>query len=164
MIFFYKDLYKKIFVFIWLLQGTWLWLGGRESWHIGASGVVYGMAFFLLISGILRKERQLMALSLLVVFLYGGMVWGFLPVLKGISWEAHLFGAIAGSLLAFVYKNEGPQRIAFEWENEPETNDETIELSEEEYLEEPNQQLNSTDPFAPPTINYHYKPDDPENK
>lgn len=163
MIFFYRDMYKKVFALIWLLSGTWLWLGGREAWHIGASGVVYGMASFLLMSGILRKERRLMALSLLVIFLYGGMVWGFFPLLKGISWEAHLFGAIAGCLLAWVYRKEGPQRIAFDWENEPDSPDEIIELSEEDYVEEENNnQPTTTDPFNPPTIMYHYKTDDPE--
>ncbi len=163
MIFFYRDMYKKVFALIWLLSGTWLWLGGREAWHIGASGVVYGMASFLLMSGILRKERRLMALSLLVIFLYGGMVWGFFPLLKGISWEAHLFGAIAGCLLAWVYRKEGPQRVAYEWENEPDSPDEIIELSEEDYVEEENNnQPTTTDPFNPPTIMYHYKTDDPE--
>ena len=163
MIFFYRDMYKKVFALIWLLSGTWLWLGGREAWHIGASGVVYGMASFLLMSGILRKERRLMALSLLVIFLYGGMVWGFFPLLKGISWEAHLFGAIAGCLLAWVYRKEGPQRVAFDWENEPDSPDEIIELPEEDYVDEENtNQPTSTDPFNPPTIMYHYKTDDPE--
>ncbi len=163
MIFFYRDMYKKVFALIWLLSGSWLWLGGREAWHIGASGVVYGMASFLLISGILRKERRLMALSLLVIFLYGGMVWGFFPLLKGISWEAHLFGAIAGCMLAWVYRKEGPQRVAFDWENEPDSSDEMIDILEEENGEEENNnQPTSTDPFHPPTITYHYKTDDPE--
>jgi hypothetical protein len=59
-----------------------------------------------------------MALSLLVVFLYGGMVWGLFPIFIGMSWEAHLFGSLAGMLFAFVYRKEGPQRKVYQWEEE----------------------------------------------
>lgn len=115
--YFYKSLAYRVFGGIYLLGGFWLWLGGRESYHIGASGLVYGITTFLFFSGVFRRDLRLMALSLLVVFLYGGMIWGIFPLFVGVSWEAHLFGSLAGMLYAFVYRNEGPQRKKYEWEN-----------------------------------------------
>jgi hypothetical protein len=119
-IFFYKEVWLRVFLWIWLLDGVWVWLGGRSSWHIGASGLVYGLAAFLLLSGAIRREKQLMAVSLLVIFLYGGMVWGVFPFFIGMSWEAHLFGFIAGALLAYVYRKEGTQKPVYDWEKEEE--------------------------------------------
>ena len=83
-----------------------VWLGGRPVYHIGASGVVYGLASFIFFSGIYRKNRALLAISLLTIFLYGGMFWGLFPVKEGVSWESHLFGFITGLLIAIYYKNE----------------------------------------------------------
>ena len=79
--YFYNSLAYRVFLGIYLLGGFWLWLGGRESYHIGASGLVYGLTTFLFFSGVIRRDIKLMALSLLVVFLYGGMVWGIFPCL-----------------------------------------------------------------------------------
>jgi membrane associated rhomboid family serine protease len=118
--YFYHSLAYRVILGVYLLGGFWLWLGGRESYHIGASGLVYGLTTFLFFSGMLRRDVRLMALSMLVVFLYGGMVWGIFPLFTGISWEAHLFGAFAGMLFSFVYRKEGPQRKIYEWEEEPE--------------------------------------------
>jgi membrane associated rhomboid family serine protease len=120
LVYFYKKLAIRVFGIIWFLSGFGLWLGGREVIHIGASGIIYGLAFFLFVSGILRKDTRLMAISLLVVFLYGSMIWGVFPLWRGISWEAHLFGSLAGILCAFVYRHEGPQRQQYVWETEPE--------------------------------------------
>jgi len=116
LIYFYKSLAFRVFLLVYLLGGFWLWLGGRESYHIGASGIVYGLTSFLFFSGVLRRDTRLMAISLLVVFLYGGMIWGVFPLFREISWEAHLFGALAGLLVAIVYRKEGPQRKVYEWE------------------------------------------------
>ncbi len=114
--YFYNSLAYKVFAWVYLLGGFWLWLGGRDSFHIGASGVVYGLTAFLFFSGFIRRDVRLMALSLLVVFLYGGMVWGIFPLVREISWEAHLYGSLAGILMAIVYRKEGPQRKLYEWE------------------------------------------------
>jgi membrane associated rhomboid family serine protease len=161
MFYFYRELAMKVILYIWLLQGIWLWLGGRETWHIGASGIVYGLASFVLLSGLLRKERRLMALSLIVVFLYGGMVWGFFPLFIGISWEAHLFGAIAGCVLAWGYRKEGPQAEVIDWGEE---NEETVDylLTEEDEETTSIAGEASSDPLIPPAIIYNYKTKDPE--
>jgi membrane associated rhomboid family serine protease len=144
LIYFYKPIAFKVFVLIFFLTGIWVWLAGRPSYHIGASGVVYGLAFFLFLSGIFRKDRSLMAFSLLVVFLYGSIIWGILPIESGMSWEGHLFGALSGIICAFAFKNEGPQRKKFDWEEEEDEDDE-----DPNEINQPEQQ-----PPGPLQINY----------
>ena len=70
---FYNQIAKKIFIYLYFISGLWLWCIGRESFHIGASGLIYAMASFLFFSGILRKNSQLSAVALLVIFIYGGL-------------------------------------------------------------------------------------------
>lgn len=115
LIYFYRQSALKVFLLIYFLHSFWLWLGGRASYHIGASGLVYGLAAFLFFSGIIRRHTQLMAISMLVVFLYGGMIWGIFPLFIGVSWEAHLAGSLAGILCAWVYRKEGLQKVVFDW-------------------------------------------------
>lgn len=105
---------------IWLFTGFWVWLAARKEAHIGASGLIYGLVCFLFLSGILRKDTRLLAVSLLVTFLYGSLVWGILPVDQSISWESHLFGSIAGFFCAIYYRKLGPQRPKAQWEIEEE--------------------------------------------
>jgi membrane associated rhomboid family serine protease len=124
--YFYKEIAFRILALIWIFTGFWVWIGAREAYHIGASGVVYGLAAFILVSGILRRHTGLMAISLVVVFLYGSLIWGIFPEFfpeKNISWESHLFGLIAGLSLAFYYRKEGPQRKMYDWELEDEEDD-----------------------------------------
>ncbi len=116
--YFYKNLGLRIFILTWLIGNAWLWIVGRESYHIGASGVIYGLAAFLFVSGIIRRHPRLMSISLLVAFLYGSMVWGIFPIKQGVSWEGHLMGMLAGILLAFFFRKEGPQRKVYDWELE----------------------------------------------
>lgn len=106
--YFYRDIAYVIWLLIYFMGGILLWAAGREAYHIGASGVIYGLASFLFLSGLIRKVRSLMAISLLVVFWYGGMVWGLLPFDYKVSFEAHLTGAISGILLALLYRDQGP--------------------------------------------------------
>ena len=116
--YFYKKLAIKVSIHSIIFTGLLVWLGGRPSFHIGASGLVYSLASFLFFSGFIRKHNNLMALSMIVVFLYGGMVWGIFPSNDHISWEGHLFGAVNGLFWALYYKNEGPQRKKYSWELE----------------------------------------------
>jgi membrane associated rhomboid family serine protease len=121
--YFYRDLALRIFVLIYLLTGAWVWLAARPAYHIGASGVVYGLAMFIFASGVIRKHSGLMAVALVVVFLYGSLVWGIFPEFfpeQNISWESHLLGLVAGLILAMYFRNEGPQRRRYEWELEEE--------------------------------------------
>jgi membrane associated rhomboid family serine protease len=109
--YFYSQVAFRVLFWLFLLTGIAVWFTGRPSWHIGASGIIYGLASFLFISGIIRRYIPLMGLSLLVVFLYGEMVWGIFPGFRmNISWESHMLGAVAGLMLAIWYRKEGPQR------------------------------------------------------
>ena len=110
--YFYREIAGKIFVLIWLGAGLLTFIIGKPGWHIGASGLIYGLAFFLFFSGILRKYVPLIAISLLVTFLYGGIIWHMFPYFSpaNMSWEGHLSGGIMGVLCAFAFVNHGPQR------------------------------------------------------
>jgi membrane associated rhomboid family serine protease len=122
--YFYSEVAVKVFLWTWFLTGLLVWLAGREAWHIGASGLVYGLASFLFFSGILRRHFRLIALSLLIVFLYGSMVWGLFPgVYKNVSWESHMLGFFSGVVLALWFRKEGPQQPVYEWLEEEETED-----------------------------------------
>ncbi|WP_233188537.1 rhomboid family intramembrane serine protease [Tenacibaculum sp. SG-28] len=104
---FYNKVSFKVLVYGTLLTGLLTWFIGRESYHIGASGVVYLLFSFIFFSGVLKKHFRLIAVSLVTIFLYGGMVWYVLPIAKGISWEGHLSGFIVGTVFAYFYKNVG---------------------------------------------------------
>ncbi|HAP31138.1 MAG TPA: rhomboid family intramembrane serine protease [Flavobacteriales bacterium] len=114
--FFYKGIAKEVFLWSWFISGLWLWAIGRPSFHIGASGLLYALASFLFFSGFIRKHTKLMSISMFVVFLYGGMVWGIFPMKKHISWEGHLAGALAGLILAYWFKDNGPPKQVYQYE------------------------------------------------
>lgn len=131
--FFYAEVALKVFALTWLLTGLLVWFAGREAWHIGASGLVYGLASFLFFSGIIRKYFRLVALSMLIVFLYGSMVWGIFPGLyENVSWESHMLGFFSGITLAIIYRKEGPQAPVYEWMDEGESESESERMGEGE--------------------------------
>jgi membrane associated rhomboid family serine protease len=105
-IYFYKDVAYKSIIGIYILTGTMVWIFGREVYHIGASGVIYGLVSFVFWSGLFIKDVRSIVLSLIVTVLYSGMFLGVLPNQEGISWESHLFGALVGIAVAFWVKNE----------------------------------------------------------
>lgn len=119
--YFYSDVALKVFILTFFLTGILVWVAGRDAWHIGASGLVYGLASFLFFSGIIRRYFRLIALSLLIVFLYGSMVWGLFPgVYKNVSWESHMLGFFSGVVLAIWFRKEGPQAPVYKWLDEEE--------------------------------------------
>ncbi|TAL57619.1 MAG: rhomboid family intramembrane serine protease [Bacteroidetes bacterium] len=122
--YFYRPISFSVFFWVYFMSGIWLWAAGREAYHVGASGLVYGFASFLFFSGIFRKERTSMVLALIVVFLYGSMVWGVFPLQPQVSWESHLLGSLAGFITAFYFRQEGPQAKKFEWNEEDDDNGE----------------------------------------
>jgi len=136
--YFYREIAYKVFFLTWLIVGLWVWCGARESYHIGASGLVYGLASFLFFSGAIRRIPGLMAISLIVIFLYGSMIWGVFPFIPDVSWESHLSGLTSGVLLAFFFRNQGPQRKRYYWENE-EMDEEEIDEMLDKILEERNE-------------------------
>lgn len=127
--YFYKPIATKIWLLIMLSTGLLVWCGARGGIHIGASALIYGLAYFLMISGFIRRNRSLVIVSLLVIFLYGSLIWGLYPkyaIENHISWEGHLAGFVMGIALAIVYRKEGPQR------EKPDDNDEDTDDSDDD--------------------------------
>ena len=116
--YFYKDAAWKIVLYGILISGLLTWLIGRTSYHIGASGLIYVLASFIFFKGIFSSYYRLIALSLIVVFIYGSLLWYIFPVKEGISWEGHLAGFLTGLLLASVVKATIPKPKKYEWEKE----------------------------------------------
>ncbi|NOY36113.1 MAG: rhomboid family intramembrane serine protease [Chlorobi bacterium] len=122
-LYFYRTIAYRVFFISWIAVGLLVWAGGREAYHIGASGIIYSLAAFLFFSGIIRNYIPLMAISLLVAFLYGSMVWGMFPTIPKISWESHMLGAVAGIFLAIIYRKQGPQPPPPFWDTEEDDED-----------------------------------------
>lgn len=124
MLMFYKQIAFKVFWWIYFMTGLWVWAAGRQSidghvlYHIGASGIVYGLVCFIFFSGIFRWDLKLLRPSLLVLVFYGGMIWGVLPGQQGVSWESHALGSLAGIITAFYFRKEGPKKKMYKWEDE----------------------------------------------
>jgi len=104
--YFYRRVAVRSFLMIYLLTGLAVWAFGRSVFHIGASGVVYGLMAFILGTGIFRRNIKSVTLALIVFLFYSGMLVGLFPVQTGVSWEGHLSGAIVGIFTAFFYKLE----------------------------------------------------------
>lgn len=118
--FFYPRVAFPSFIFIYLLTGAAVWLFGRSVYHIGASGVVYGLVSFIFWSGIFRRNIKSIVLALVVTILYSGYLQGIVPFQEGISWESHLLGGVVGILVAFLFKGiiEKDEENKDPWENE----------------------------------------------
>lgn len=123
MVFFYKRVAVPSFIIIQVLTGIAVWLFARQSYHIGASGVVYGLVAFVFWSGIFRRNNRSIVLALIVVVLYSGYFYGIVPNKDGVSWESHLFGGLVGIFTAFLFKDlKEPDDIKKDpWEDEIES-------------------------------------------
>ena len=124
--FFYKQKHLSVLLLGYFFSGLLTWLIGRESYHIGASGLIYFLASFLFFNGIKSKSYRLTALALSVVFVYGSLVWGTLPSYKeGISWEGHLSGFIIGFLISYFVK---PEVVKVELQKPKQVEETTFEI------------------------------------
>ena len=119
MLYLYPNSALRALPMIWLGGGLLAWFIGRPSFHVGASGLVYGMLSFVFVSGMLRQDFRSMAVSLFVWFLYGSMVWGILPIRPRMSWEMHLAGALMGIVMAVLYRHWDRVPIKrYDWEDD----------------------------------------------
>ncbi len=115
----YPSAALRVLVAVYLGPGVAVWLLGKDGVHIGASGIAYGLVSYILVAGLMRRDRRAIAASLLVCFMYGALVWGVLPIEPGVSWETHLAGALIGIVLAYFFRNlDIPPRRRYSWEAE----------------------------------------------
>ena len=134
---------------VWLGSGAGVWLFARDAYHVGASGLTFGVMFFLFVIGILRWDKRAIALSMIIFFLYGSMIWGIFPSEPGISYESHFFGAVTGTLLAFLLKSYDPipEEKKYSWEEETDESFDVVntegDLPHEQIMPEPE----TGDPF-----------------
>ena len=130
--YFYQKVAWRVFFYSYLITGIMVWTLARPSYHIGASGLVYSFAAFLFVSGIIRRNINLMAISLLVIFLYGSMIWGIFPYLPDMSWESHLIGFTIGAVLAIIFRHEGPGPTKFISDMEDDDEENETDMSGQE--------------------------------
>ncbi len=150
--YFYQPLAFKIFFYSWFLAGLYTWISARGAYHIGASGLVYALFGFLLVSGFIRRSTRLISISFLTAFLYGSLIWGILPWDQTVSWEGHFWGLLVGIVLAFYFRKEGPQRKLYSWDLEEEVEDE--ESIDWQVTEQNNKDIK---------VIYHFKPNEDES-
>lgn len=113
--YFYRVVANKVMLYGTFFTGLLTWFIARDSFHIGASGVVYLLFSFVFFSGVFKNHFRLIAMSLVTIFLYGSMIWFVFPVEGRISWEGHLSGLIVGLILAFIYRRKGIVREEFQF-------------------------------------------------
>ena len=130
MFYFYRPIAWRVLFFSWIITGLSVWVFGRNSFHIGISGVIYSQLFFLFFSGVFRQDSRLLTVALLVVFIYGSMLWGIFPYDWKISYESHLSGAIVGVVLSRFYRKENATFIKpkTQWEIEEDLGIESNDL------------------------------------
>ncbi len=164
--YFYRRIAWSVMFISWVGVGILVWLAARSNFHIGMSGVIYALAFFLFFSGVFRKEVKLMAISLFVVFLYGGMVWGVLPIDMRVSYESHAAGGIMGIILAYVFKKHGAtfEPKKYNWEREEELEEEMKRKGYQKIVDPESGFTVGYGKEKPPEesdykITYHYKKD-----
>lgn len=108
--YFYPKKSVSVILFTIIVGGILVWVFARNGNHIGASGLIYGLVAFLVVNGFLEKKFVPVLVSIAVALAYWGLIWGILPSLESyISWEGHLFGAIAGVLIAFMLNKNKPK-------------------------------------------------------
>jgi len=138
----------RVIPFIWVGSGLLAWMIGRPSLHFGASGFVYGLLAYVFISGLLRLDMRSVAVSVMVWFLYGSMIWGVLPIRPNMSWELHLGGAILGVVLAILYRRWDVTPVKrYTWEDDDSVPDWFPQ--KETPLDDSSRKVSTSDPSSP---------------
>ncbi|MGC6429559.1 MAG: rhomboid family intramembrane serine protease [Jejuia sp.] len=156
--YFYKPIAWRVILYGILFSGFLTWCIGRTSYHIGASGLIYVLVSFTFFKGAFAKHFRLIALSLLIIFLYGSMIWYAFPIEDKISWEGHLSGLLIGFIFALIFRKQiaKPKKYIWEHENYNETDDPFLKHFDENgnFIEsKPEEEADENRPF----ITYTFK-------
>ncbi|WP_339769053.1 rhomboid family intramembrane serine protease [uncultured Paraglaciecola sp.] len=118
----------RVLLSVWLMSGLGVWFFARDAYHLGASGISHGIFFYLLVVGILRRDKSSVAIMMIAFFMYGGMTMSIFPREPGISFEYHLFGGISGALVALFWYRLDPkqQDKPYPWEQDARDIDDPI--------------------------------------
>ncbi len=161
--YFYNKIAWKVLGFGVLLSGFLTWLIGSSGNHIGASGLIYVLFSFIFFKGIFAKHYRLIALSLVVIFMYGSMIWYVFPIKQGMSWQGHLGGLVTGLVFALLFKNNVAKPERYVWQ-QPDYNEEEDPFMKHfdengnfiEYLPEEDAEIDS-DNDSETKVNYIFK-------
>lgn len=157
--YFYRPIAWKVLGLGIIVSGLLTWFIGRPAYHIGASGLIYVLFSFTFFKGIFAKHYRLIALSLVVIFIYGSLVMYALPIKEDISWEGHLSGLITGFLFSLIFRKEIAKPKKFDWEKEDfiEEDDEFLKHFDENgnFIEHKETEVEEVQP----TIKYTLKKD-----
>ncbi|MEB8330007.1 rhomboid family intramembrane serine protease [Flavobacteriaceae bacterium KMM 6897] len=164
LVYFYQSIYGRVLLWGILISGLVTWTIGRPSYHIGISGLIYVLVSFIFFKGIFTKHYRLVALSLVVVFIYGGLLWYIFPIEDGISWEGHLGGFVAGLVLASTIRVHAPPVKKYDWEQDDfnEENDPFLRHFDADgnFIEHKDEQSHTEE--ASVKITYHFRKSLPE--
>ncbi|UMY66964.1 MULTISPECIES: rhomboid family intramembrane serine protease [unclassified Flavobacterium] len=168
LVYFYRRLSLKVLLFGILLSGFITWVIGRDSYHIGASGLVYVLVGFIFFKGLMTQYYRLVALSFAVVLMYGGLIWYMFPGIdEAVSWEAHLGGMISGFAFAVLFRTPNyHDDLLFEWQRpdyDP-SNDKFMQRFDEQgnFVNPPPPEPEPVEEELQPGIRYHFIPIDKE--
>ena len=160
--YFYRKIAWRVLLIGLLASGLITWIIARPSYHIGVSGMIYVLASFIFFKGIFSRHMRLVALSLIVVFIYGSLIWYIFPIKDGISWEGHLGGFISGLFLAVIMRSHAPEKRKYAWEKEDydEEDDPFLRHFDEDgnFIDDPDGLKHTEDPTT--RIIYHFKKKD----
>lgn len=158
--YFYRPIAWKVLLYGILLSGLLTWIIGRPANHIGASGLIYVLVSFIFFKGVFAKHYRLIALSLLVIFLYGSMIWYVFPVEEHISWEGHLGGLATGFLFSLIFRKTIAKPEKYTWQEPDYKEDDDPFLrhfdADGNFIEHPELEEES-EILEQPKINYQYK-------
>lgn len=127
-LYYYPRIGHQVILLIYIMTGFWVWVAAREAFHIGASGIVYGMFAFLLVGGFIRRDRRTLSVSFALLFIYGSSMFsGLIPTTASISWESHLMGFAAGVFSAFYFRQEP---IVFYTDEKPSSKNDDVKIDD----------------------------------
>jgi len=161
--YFYRAIAWKVILYGILFSGLFTWVIGSTGYHIGASGIIYVLMSFMLFKGIFSKHYRLTALSFIVIFLYGSMLWYVFPIKENMSWEGHLSGLLVGFAFALIFKTSIAKPPKYIWEEAhyDESQDLFLQQFDEagNFIETPKEETYSSDSSLEVRYNFKEKDD-----